>query len=180
MRSPLRTIGLWVAMAAPVWAIASEADDSRQPAKPAAKQPAKQPTAAGDHKTESLRGRIVWLNEALNRRFEIMTVPEAKERVLAIETKEGGLHPLVEDIRGRSFRKDARLRELADVELLVRRFRGSPAVQVIRIYSHEKSSGKKVRLEIDYWCEICAIAMFELKACDCCQGDIELRKAVRK
>ena len=32
------------------------------------------------------------------------------------------------------------------------------------------------RLELDYWCDICAIAMYELKECECCQGPIELRR----
>ena len=33
------------------------------------------------------------------------------------------------------------------------------------------------RYELDYWCEICAISMVELKDCDCCQGPIELRRS---
>ena len=32
------------------------------------------------------------------------------------------------------------------------------------------------RLRITYWCDICAIAMYELKECECCQGPIELRR----
>lgn len=130
--------------------------------------------AAGEDRfeTELLRGRIVWMAEALERRFGIQTVPEARQRLLALETADGGLHPIAEDIRGRAFRRDERLRELADCELLVRRFHGSPMIQVIRLYSHEDDT----RYELDYWCEICAITLFELKACDCCQGDIELRR----
>lgn len=122
--------------------------------------------------TESLRGRIVWMAEALERRFGIQTVPEAQQRLLALETGEGELHPIAEDIRGRAFRRDERLRGLADCELLARRFHGSPMIQVIRLYSHENDT----RYELDYWCEICAITLFELKPCDCCQGDIELRR----
>lgn len=121
---------------------------------------------------ESLRGRVVYLAEALERRFGVSSVPEAVERTLALETRDGQLVPLVENVRGRAFRVDKRLRALEDVELLVRRFPGSPAVQVIRVYSHEEDG----RVELDYWCEICSIAMFELKPCDCCQGDIELRR----
>lgn len=122
--------------------------------------------------TETWRGQIVWMAEALERRFGIQSVPEARERLLALETPDGQLHPLVEDIRGRAFRRDVRLRDLDQCELFVRRFHGSPMVQVIRLY--EVTGGE--RYELDYWCEICAITMFELKACDCCQGDIELRR----
>lgn len=152
------------------------------PVSPAAQgvppQPPRQPVAAAakpapkaKYQTKSVRGRVVWLNEALKRRYGIGTVPEAAQRVLALETAQGQLLPIVEDIRGRAFRKDPRLRKM-DVELLVRQYTGSPLLQILRVYAHEK--GKKV--EVDYWCEICAIAMYELKACDCCQGPIDLRR----
>jgi hypothetical protein len=120
--------------------------------------------------TRSLQGRVVWLAEALARRHGVQSVPEAAESVLALETKAGQLIPLIEDKRGRSFRLDKRLRDVY-VELLVRQYDGSPQVQVIQIFALKKD-GKH---ELDYWCEICAIAMFELKPCDCCQADIELR-----
>lgn len=119
----------------------------------------------------TLRGRVVWLAEAMARRHGVKTVPEAATRVLALETTDGGLYPLAEDIRGRGFRRDQRLRSV-DLELLVRRYHGAPLVQVIQAFELTE----KAKLELDYWCEICAIAMFELKPCDCCQGDIELRR----
>jgi hypothetical protein len=123
------------------------------------------------YQTETLRGRVVWLAAALQQQYGIHSVPEAKERMLALQTDAGQIVPLVEDIRGRSFRLDPRLRK-PKLELVVRRFDGSPAVQVIRIYELA-ADGK---YELDYWCEICSIAMFELKACDCCQGEIDLRR----
>ena len=136
--------------------------------------------AAGQHPQQepakkfevlTLRGRVVWLAEAMARRHGVKTVPEAADRVLALETADGGLYPLAEDIRGRGFRRDPRLRSV-DLELLARRYRGAPVIQVIRAFE----LSKKAKLELDYWCDICAIAMFELKPCDCCQGDIELRR----
>ena len=120
--------------------------------------------------TEVLRGRVVYLAEALERKFAIKSSPDARERILALETKEG-LVPLVEDVRGRSFRVDKRLRKM-DVELTVRRYAGSPAVQVIGVCELAKDG----KYEIDYWCSICSISMYELKECECCQGSIELRK----
>ena len=142
---------------------------SRESAQPVAAE--SKPVAQAKYRTRAIRGRVVWLNEALKRRYGIGTVPEAAERVLALETAEGQLLPIVEDLRGRAFSKDPRLSKM-DVELLVRQYTGSPLVQIIRVYAHEK--GKKV--QVDYWCEICAIAMYELKACDCCQGPIDLRR----
>ena len=147
----------------------SPAAQGVQPGQPVAT--AAKPAPKAKYQTKSVRGRVVWLNEALKRRYGIGTVPEAAQRVLALETAQGQLLPIVEDIRGRAFRKDPRLRKMP-VELLVRQHTGSPLLQIIRVYAHEK--GKKV--EVDYWCEICAIAMYELKACDCCQGPIDLRR----
>ncbi|MCA9044880.1 MAG: hypothetical protein KDA69_11205, partial [Planctomycetaceae bacterium] len=31
------------------------------------------------------------------------------------------------------------------------------------------------RQEMDYWCDICSIPMYEIKECECCQGPIEFR-----
>lgn len=121
--------------------------------------------------TKSLQGRVVFMADALQRLHGVSTVPEAKERIIALETPEGKLCPLVEDKRGRSFRLDERLMG-TPMELLVRQHEGSPAIQVIRIHTLE--DGKKYL--VDYWCDICAITMFELKPCDCCQGPIRLRK----
>jgi hypothetical protein len=148
-------------------------DSPAQQKQPATDSPAEkqQPLEAPAFRIETLRGQVVWFGEALRRRG-IRTVPESEQRVLALETRAGELIPLLEDIRGRAFRVDERLRKLDDCELLVRRYPGIPAVKIIKVFSHEKS--KKV--ELDYWCDICAITMFELKACDCCQGDIELRR----
>ena len=132
--------------------------------------PAKR-TESTSHETKTIIGRVVYLAEAQSRLHGIKSVPEAKERVLALETLSGELHPIVEDIRGRAFRRDERLRKMK-VELLVRQHRGSPMVQVVRVFE-VTADGK---LEVDYWCEICSIAMFELKECDCCQGPIEFRR----
>ncbi len=121
--------------------------------------------------TESLRGRVVFTAEAMARLHGAKSVPEAVERGLALETSDGRLVPLLEDVRGRAFRADERLRHMK-VELLVRRYPNSPVVQIVTLY--EISADGK--FEIDYWCDVCAIAMFELKTCECCQGEIELRR----
>jgi hypothetical protein len=122
-------------------------------------------------KLETIRGRVVYLHEVLDKKYGISSVPEAKERTLALLAADGTLVPLVEDVRGRAFRADERLRKV-EVELLVRRYTGSPAVQIIRLFEVAKDG----KYELDYWCDICAIAMYELKPCECCQGEIELRR----
>ncbi len=121
--------------------------------------------------TELLRGKVVWLAEALQDEFGISTVPEVAESSLAILTNEGQLLPIVENLRGRAFRKDERLREM-EVEILARRYQRQPLIQVLRIYQIEGDQ----RYEIDYWCDVCAIVMFETGPCACCQDDNRLRK----
>jgi hypothetical protein len=126
---------------------------------------------AGKFQLETLRGKVVFLAQAVQRRTGVASVSEADERTLAIETAAGDVIPLIEDVRARAFRSDERLRAM-QVELLVRRYDATPARQIIRIFE-VKDGG---RYEIDYWCDICSIVMYELKECECCQGPIELRR----
>lgn len=119
----------------------------------------------------ALRGQVVWLGEALQRRFGIETDEDAAHSMVALETTDGRLVPLAKDFRGRGFYLDPRIRDI-DLELLVRRHDGSPVVQVIRVYT-VKSDG---RYELDYWCDICSIPMYELKPCECCQAETRLRE----
>src|SRR5688572_14842095 len=115
---------------------------------------------AGEFELVTLRGRVVFLTEEEERRHGLPTAAEARERILALQTAKGERVPLLEDARSRAFRKDERLRQM-EVELLVRRYRSSPTVQIIRVFEVAKEG----KLEIDYWCEVCAIVMFELKDC---------------
>ena len=119
----------------------------------------------------SLRGKVVWTAEALQRLHQIEADPDAAHWSVSLETADGQLHPIVKDSRGRAFLLDPRLRG-RDMELYVRRYSGSPLVQVIRIYTFKEGR----RYELDYWCDICAIAMYELKECECCQGPIRIRE----
>ncbi|MGE0760777.1 MAG: hypothetical protein AB7F89_00830 [Pirellulaceae bacterium] len=121
--------------------------------------------------TVVLRGRVEFQSDVFARQLGIREVPEAAQRVLALLTKEGEIVPLVEDTRGRSFRRDERLRG-REVEVTVRRHQQTPFVQVVRICEVAEDG----LYELDYWCDICSIAMYELKDCDCCQGPIELRR----
>lgn len=124
---------------------------------------------SGD-RTETIRGKIVWAAEAMKRLHGVESDPDALESLTALETKDGKLYPIVRDARGRGFYKDPRLFDF-DCELVVRRYEGSPLVQVIRVYIWKDGH----RFEFDYWCDICAIPMYELKECECCQGPIRFR-----
>ncbi len=118
-----------------------------------------------------MRGKVLWTAEALKERFAIESDPDSAHTSVSLVTPEGKVHPIVKDVRGRGFMKDFRLRD-REMELLVRRYEGSPFIQVIRIYTIKE--GRKYAL--DYWCDICAIIMFEDKECECCQGPIRLRE----
>jgi len=122
-------------------------------------------------RTESIRGQVVWLAEALRSEFGISTVPEVAENSLAILTPDGQLVPIAENLRGRAFRKDKRLRG-KEMEILARRYQQQPLIQVLRIYQLEDGQ----RYEVDYWCDVCAIVMYETGPCACCQDDNRLRK----
>jgi hypothetical protein len=147
---------------------ATAADDTRPSA-------AATPSAANVEKpkftTRPLRGKVVFLAEAMKRLYGVQTDADAAEQSVALETPDAKLYPIVKDFRGRGFLLDPRLRGI-DMELLVRQYEGSPMVQVIRVYTIKK--GRKY--ELDYWCDVCAIPMYELKACECCQGPTRIRE----
>lgn len=175
----LSTVGGWPVMAGLVGMMAlaggTRWSGRNQPNGLLASEP--RPTApeaspeSARYTVESRRGRVVFLAEALERRFGAKSVAEARDRVLALESPEGTCLPLLEDVRGRAFRNDPRLREL-DLELLVRHYAGTPVLQVLGVRSVERDG----KYELDYWCDVCAIAMYELKPCECCQGASELRR----
>ena len=146
------------------------ADKVPSPQKPAVKQ-VTEPASEPEYTTETLRGKVVWLDEALKRINGITVEPDAEKTQVVLETPDGTLWPLVPDTRGRSFVVDERLRDI-DVELLVRRYAKAPYVQVIRIRRPTDDG----LVEVDYWCDICAIPMYILKPCECCQGETRLRE----
>ncbi len=121
--------------------------------------------------TETVRGRVVWIEDALAGEFGVTTEPSAAEKTVVLQTPAGRLWPIIPDVRGQAFAVDERLRNV-DLELLVRRYADAPMIQVIRVF---RPSDKGL-LEVDYWCDICAIPMYILKPCECCQGQTRLRE----
>jgi hypothetical protein len=45
-------------------------------------------------------------------------------------------------------------------------------IQVIRL----RRQTEQGPVEVDYWCDICAIPMYIKKPCECCQGETRLRE----
>lgn len=164
---------LWIAAAA---AFSADPEKAQPAAVLAEGDPARAATDESKrgeqpYTTERLRGKVVWLDEALARLFNITSEPDAEKTQVVLEMADGRLWPLVLDTRGRSFIVDERLRDV-ELELLVRRYEKAPLVQVIRILRPTDEG----LVEVDYWCDICAIPMFILKPCECCQGETRLRE----
>jgi hypothetical protein len=132
------------------------------------------PTPSGtdpSHETKYLRGKVMWAAEAIRRQYGVRVDRAAAHHLLVLETSAGELLPIIEDSRGKAFRKDKELlgRELT---VMVRRYRKLPMIQVMRVFA-VKDDGL---YEIDYWCSTCAISLVHLAPCDCCQGPVERRE----
>ena len=119
----------------------------------------------------SYRGKVVWLADALQRRFQIKTDSDARHSMVALESPDGTIRPIVKDNRGRGFMIDPRLRDV-DMELYVRQYEGSPMIQVMRVYTLKNGH----KYELDYWCDVCSIVMYEKKQCECCQETNRIRE----
>jgi hypothetical protein len=124
-------------------------------------------------KQELFSGKVVFVRDALKRKG-IKAYDELDKQV-ALETAHGELIPIIPDWRGRAFFQDKRLRD-RKVDLVGYRRDGVPYLQVLMVFVY---NDKGERQYMDYWCDICAIPMYEIKPCDCCQGPIELRFQTR-
>ena len=132
---------------------------------------ADEPDRDKQYRNEVISGRVGWLAAFLNDRFGITTVPEVAKQSLAVLTDDGEVVPLAENVRARAFRKDERLRD-KPLELWVRRYEQQPFAQVLKIV--ELQDGQ--RYEVDYWCDVCAIPMYETGPCSCCQDHNRIRR----
>lgn len=136
------------------------ADEATSESKPAAEKSAKKP----EPRKELFAGKVVLLQDALKKR-DIKVADEMKSQAV-LETKTGELIPIAADWRGRAFFQDKKLRD-RPVEIVGYRRPGIPYLQALVVYFFDK---KGQREEFDYWCDICAIPMYEIKDCECCQG----------
>lgn len=133
------------------------------------------PLSPADDKPEPadrdiVSGKVVLLTEALAQR-KIKHYPEEHKGQVVLETAQGELVPILSDWRGRAFYQDERLRD-RKLDLVVLRSPGLPYLRVQSIYTFDEQDQRQIT---DYWCDLCAIPMYEIKACECCQGDVRLR-----
>lgn len=118
---------------------------------------------------ELFRGQVVRLTDALKEQG-IRAAREMEAHVV-LKTDRGELVPILADWRGRALYQDKRLRN-RDVELVGFRRKGIPYLQVLMVFTFDNEGERQYT---DYWCDVCSIPMYEIKPCECCQGDIRLR-----
>lgn len=141
-------------------------EDSSQQGPDVSSSPATKEAAI--HK-ELFRGRVLLLQKALEE-FDLRVAEEMEAQVV-LRTEHGELIPILADWRGRAFYQDERLRD-RDVELVGFRRKGLPYLQVLMVFTFDDEGERQYT---DYWCDVCSIPMYEIKACECCQGEIRLR-----
>jgi hypothetical protein len=167
---------------------APAADDaaSKRPkegAGPAAIAPARERAAATDAvnaerpqpERQLFSGEVVFLHDALKERG-IKSYDEELKGQVVLKCDDGELIPILPDWRGRAFYQDERLRD-RPVELVAHRRVDVGYLQVLMVFTFDDQGAEQFT---DYWCDICAIPMYELKPCECCQGEIRLRHQAQK
>lgn len=127
----------------------------------------------GERRKELFTGKVVRLSEALQRR-DVQFAEEMREHVV-LETTHGDLIPILADWRGRAFYQDERLRN-RKVELVGTLDPGLPYLQVLMVFTFDEQGERQYT---DYWCDVCAIPMYQIQPCECCQDEIRIRHQKR-
>ncbi|MCA9056628.1 MAG: hypothetical protein KDA75_22525 [Planctomycetaceae bacterium] len=96
--------------------------------------------------------------------------PEMQTQVV-LELDDGRVLPILADWRGRAFYQDERLRD-RKVTLIANRRSDLGYLQPLMVFTYDEQGNPQFT---DYWCDVCSIPMYEIKPCECCQGDIRLR-----
>jgi hypothetical protein len=126
--------------------------------------------AQGTFKTQYYKGKVVPLASVLARHGAKLDA-DAAPHWLALVAVDGKVYPLVKDDGARMFFKDPRLLN-RPMRLTARLVPGTGLLQVTNVHSYK--DGKLH--DVYYWCDICSIRGFELHACDCCGGPMDLRE----
>lgn len=142
-------------------------EERPKPAAPAAEPAAT--TSEPEPKKELFTGKVVLAVDALKRKG--LKPAEEMNGQVVLETDDGELIPILADWRGRAFFQDERLRNRR-VDLVAYRKPGVPYLQILMVFTYSEAGEREYT---DYWCDVCSIPMYEIKACECCQGDIRLR-----
>jgi hypothetical protein len=122
----------------------------------------------GSDKNAFYVGKVVSLADVLAKQG-VKIDPD--QIVLALQTDDGKLYPLIKDDGARMFFKDAKLLN-RPMRLTARLIPNSQFLQVIQV--HSLINGKLH--DVYYWCDICTIKRFEAGICDCCGEQMELRE----
>lgn len=130
-----------------------------------------QSTAKPTVSTRHVRGRVVFLQEESAKIAHVQVVDSATTSVLGIVAANGERILLFENERVHAFRIDKRLRGIP-LELVIAQDARVPFAQLLRIFEWQGDQ----RMEVLYWCDICAIAANQPGPCACCQEDVELRR----
>lgn len=147
---------------------AAPAKDASSESQPARREAGSEPVSQEPVK-QLFAGKVQFAQEALKTRG-IRVADEMKSQAVLV-TNSGEIMPIAADWRGRAFFQDERLRNRT-VEVIGYRRSGLPYLQVLTIYVVDEKEGRQ---EMDYWCDICSIPMYEIKECECCQGPIRFR-----
>ncbi|MBY0586452.1 hypothetical protein K2X85_04705 [bacterium] len=138
------------------------------PSATAVADPSQPPVAEGVIEVD---GQAVYLGPSIKKRLGREMLDPALDDVVAIETESGKLYPLMPTESGLFFYRDEQVRQ-RPMRVKGRWHEDLRMLEVIDRFS--LVDGKPN--EVYYWCEICAIQMYHLKECDCCQGPIERRE----
>lgn len=118
-----------------------------------------------------LRGQVLPYREAVGRKTGQALVEEWGRDLLAFQTEEGRILPLLPTEAARFFYQDRRMwRRRMEVTSRV-----DPNVPAVSMLEVRAVKGDRL-YEIFYWCDICSIKMYQLKQCECCQGPVQIRE----
>lgn len=121
--------------------------------------------------TIELEGKAVLLGDAVRAKTKLELADPAIDDVVAFETNDGRLLPILPTESGLFFYRDPAVRN-RPMRVKARVREGLAALEIIDRVA--LVDGKPH--EIYYWCEICSIRMYHKKDCECCQGPTELRE----
>ena len=120
-------------------------------------------------KTQYYVGKVLQLAKVLEK-LGARLDKEAQPHWMGLVAEDGKIYPLVKDEFSRMFFSDPALLD-RPMRLTARPLGGS-LLQVFQVHSYLKGELH----EVYYWCDICAIKRWELRACECCGAPMELRE----
>ena len=124
-----------------------------------------------DGKAARLRGRIVCLTEELVSEHQVTPACATRGHVYALKTGDGKLHPLLPTESAAAVWLDERYRQL-DLQIVARRFPNTEFIEVIKYQTWRNDKP----FDLDYFCIVCNISVYQPGPCECCQDPVEYRE----